>query len=239
MNALLKTLLLFALTLSLQARENPFSKYDYEEDKNQTTVESIQEDAYIKKMQKEIDEKTSKKEPVKVVTPKPAEKSYTKKELDAIIKKSNQESEKKTKALLEKELKNVKKEPEQIVYVKPRADIGSEDETTKQEVKTFDIERTVLPFLKISVLEDKFIIKTDYKILKKFNIEKENKIVFDFKAKVNFPTKRESFVDANYKSLVVGNHKEAGFFRVALELSSNVSNYNVDIKDDSITISKK
>ncbi|OCL93705.1 AMIN domain-containing protein [Aliarcobacter thereius] len=238
MKKLLKTTLLFALVLSLEARENPFSNYK-DDAELKSAVEAMQEDMYIKKMQEEINSKTSKKEEIKPTPQKPVEKTYSKKELDAIIKKSNQANEQKTKEMIKKELENVKKEPEQVVYVKPRADIASEDEVAKDEIKTFSIERTVLPFLKISIDENKFIIKTDYKILKKFSLDKDNKLIFDFKAKTNFSTVRESFMDINYKSLVVGNHNSAGFFRVSLELNDSVSKYETDIKEGLITITKK
>ena len=234
MKKLPKILLLAVLTISLEARENPFSNYNENVDNSLEIKESIQEEMYIQKIQKEIDEKTSPKEKVAPVVKKPEEKVVTKKELDAIISKTNKQNEQKA-----KELENIKKEPEQVVFVKPRADVLSEDETTQESVRTFSIEKTVLPFLKISIADNKLHIMTDYKVTKKFNLDKENKIVFDFKAKTDFATQRETFLDTNFKSLTVGNHKNAGFFRVAVELSDNPSKYNVDVTTGNITISLK
>ena len=241
MKKLPKILLLAVLTISLEARENPFSNYNENVDNSLEIKESIQEEMYIQKIQKEIDDKTSPKEKVAPVVKKPEEKVVTKKELDAIISKTNKQNEQKAKELenIKKELENIKKEPEQVVFVKPRADVLSEDETTQESVRTFSIEKTVLPFLKISIADNKLHIMTDYKVTKKFNLDKENKIVFDFKAKTDFATQRETFLDTNFKSLTVGNHKNAGFFRVAVELSDNPSKYNVDVTTGNITISLK
>src|SRR5690606_33177440 len=125
MKKLPKILLLAVLTISLEARENPFSNYNENVDNSLEIKESIQEEMYIQKIQKEIDEKTSPKEKVAPVVKKPEEKVVTKKELDAIISKTNKQNEQKAKELenIKKELENIKKEPEQVVFVKPRADI--------------------------------------------------------------------------------------------------------------------
>ncbi|HAC71917.1 MAG TPA: hypothetical protein DCF41_09385, partial [Arcobacter skirrowii] len=83
MKKLPKILLLAVLTISLEARENPFSNYNENVDNSLEIKESIQEEMYIQKIQKEIDEKTSPKEKVAPVVKKPEEKVVTKKELDA------------------------------------------------------------------------------------------------------------------------------------------------------------
>lgn len=76
-------------------------------------------------------------------------------------------------------------------------------------------------------------------MFKKFSIEKENKLAFDYKAKVNFNTKKEQLAGSNFKNITVGNHKSGGFYRVAVELGSKVSKYSIDVKDDELVIKLK
>ena len=44
--------------------------------------------------------------------------------------------------------------------------------------------------LKIEYNDNKLLIHTEYKSIKKFSVIKENKLVIDYKAKVNFNTKK-------------------------------------------------
>lgn len=264
--------LLIGLVVSLEARENPFARYDNNEntnseyvthhennpfgkyDSNQarkskalednlTTIEDMQEADYIKRIQEQMNSKPVKNnqnttsQPIqKQSAPKPAEKTYTKKEVDSLIQKTKQQTEQKTKEIVKKELSNSKKEPEQIVYVKPRADLS---ENTTTVVNNGVSTKTILPFLKIDITDDKLIINSEHKMFKKFAIDKENKLVFDYKAKVDFKTKREILNSKNFKNISVGNHQKGGYFRVAVELTNKPSKYGVDIFDGSITITLK
>lgn len=245
----MKKLLLISILfcLVLEARDNPFAKYEeetgmmYELNETPKTIEEIQEAQYIQKVQEQMN---TQKEPIqssqKAPTQKAPEKTYSKKELDAIIQKTNKQNEQKTKEIVKKELANVKKEPEQVIFVKPRADLNGEKTPAPTLSATDEIkQKDILPFLKMKSSDTELIISSEHKIFKKFSIEKENKLVFDYKAKVNFNTKKEQLVGNNFKNIVVGNHKNGGFYRVAVELGSKVSKYSVDVKDDELIIKLK
>lgn len=245
MKKLLLTSILFCLVL--EARDNPFAKYEeetgkmYELNETPKTIEDIQEAQYIQKVQEQMNTQnqpasTTQKVPVQ----KAPEKTYSKKELDAIIQKTNKQNEQKTKELVKKELQNVKKEPEQVIFVKPRADINSDKaQTSISSTTNVTKQKDILPFLKMESSDTELIIKSEHKIFKKFSIDKENKLVFDYKAKVNFNTKKEQLSGNNFKNIVVGNHKNGGFYRVAIELGTKVSKYSVDVKDDELVIKLK
>ena len=240
MNTLFLFTLSVILALNLSARENPFSMTDvFEEETGRmiepnerpTTPEELQEAQYIREMQQKMS--NANRNSVDTTTPKetkPVTKTYSKQEVDSLIQKTKKQTEQKTKEIVKKELANTKvAEPEQIVYVKPRADISEEDALVAKEI---------LPFLKIEYSDNKLIIHTDNSVSKKFNIIKENKIVIDYKAKLNFNTKNENIDSKNFKKIAVGNHKSEGFFRVAIEVTTKPTNYNVTYKDNLITISK-
>ncbi|AXK49357.1 hypothetical protein CRU87_07215 [Aliarcobacter trophiarum LMG 25534] len=245
----MKKLLLISILfcLALEARDNPFAKYEeetgkmYELNETPKTIEEIQEAQYIKKVQEEMNAQketasTTQKAPVQ----KAPEKTYSKKELDAIIQKTNKQNEQKTKEIVKKELQNVKKEPEQVIFVKPRADIDSEKaQTSVASTSNATKQKNILPFLKIESSDTELIIRSEHKMFKKFSIEKENKLAFDYKAKVNFNTKKEQLAGSNFKNITVGNHKSGGFYRVAVELGSKVSKYSIDVKDDELVIKLK
>ncbi|BAK74568.1 MAG: AMIN domain-containing protein [Arcobacter sp.] len=246
----MKTLSLFTLTvilaIGLNARENPFEMMNtFEEEtgkmiemnENPVTPEDMQEAQYIREMQQKMSDVNKNKvnDAVNKIVPtikenKPVQKTYSKQEVDSLLQKTKKQTEQKTKEIVKKELANTKPaEPEQIVYVKPRPDITDDDTL---------VAKTLLPFLKIEFSDNKLIIHTDYKVSKKFSIIKENKLIIDYKAKVNFNTKKDDLDSKNFKRITVGNHKSEGYFRVALELIDKPSNYNVSYKDDLITISK-
>jgi len=241
---------IFCITLS--ARENPFVKYEedagamLEVNETPKTIEEIQEAEYIKKVQQQIKEQEEKAAIAsKPIPAKPVEKTYSKKELDAIIQKTKKQTEQKTKEIVKKEIANVKKEPEQVVYVKPRADVTEETTTVTATTTTeggstnSSAIKAILPFLSMQSSDDELVIKSEHKMFKKFSIDKENKLVFDYRAKVNFYTKREALNTKNFKNLVVGNHQKGGYFRVAVELINKPSSYSVDVKEDSIIIRMK
>ena len=251
----MKTLFLFTLTIilstSLSARENPFAVTDaYEEasarilerDETPKTLEAAQEAQYIKEMQEKMSKVTSLdanknkvEEAVNRIAPiikdtPTALKTYSKKEVDSMIQKTKSQTEQKTKEIVKKELSKTQAvEPTQVVYVKPRPDVIDEDEL---------ISKQLLSFLKIEFNDNKLIIHTDHEVSKKFSIIKENKIIIDYKAKINFLTKKDDIDSRNYKKITIGNHKNEGYFRVAIELIDKPSKYDVKYESNLITISK-
>lgn len=234
--------LVFILFLQLNARENPFEETNaYEEEAariieqaetEEEAIAAIQEAKYVKEIQENKVDKA-----VKTLIPalkeKPKEKTYSQKEVKKLIKKAQIQSEVRAKNLIKKELKKVETiEPKQIVYVKPRADIIEEE---KEEFKT----QKILPFIDVMYNDDKITIDTKYKVLKKFAIDKENKIIIDYKAKINFYTKRMDLTSKNFLKIAVGNHKNKRYFRVVLKLPQKPDNYNVDYENNLITIVKR
>ncbi|MGB1227147.1 MAG: AMIN domain-containing protein [Poseidonibacter sp.] len=247
----MKTLFLFTLTLvlalNLNARENPFEATNaYEEEaariieQNEIDENSINESAYIKEMQekmsnisdtsKEDANKNKVKEAVKKLKPAlKVEKTYTKKEVKKLIKKAQVQSESKVKKLVKKELEKTKVvEPKQVVYVKPRTDIIDDEKPMKT--------KELLDFIKVEYNDSKIIIHTKDTVSKKFTLEKENKIIIDYKAKKNFYTKRDILESKNFKKIAVGNHKKENFYRVVILLENKPSTYKVDYKDGLISI---
>ncbi len=250
----MKTLFLFTLTIilstNLSARENPFAVTDaYEEasarileiDETPKTLEAAQEAQYIKEMQEKMSKVTSLdanknkvEEKINKIAPlikeNPAPKSYSKKEVDSMIQKTKSQTEQKTKEIVKKELSKTQAvEPTQVVYVKPRADVINDDEL---------VSKKLLSFLKIDFNDNKLIIHTDYEVSKKFSIIRENKIIIDYKAEINFLTKKDDIDSRNYKKITIGNHKKEGYFRVAIELIDKPSKYDVKYENNLITISK-
>lgn len=237
----MKTLLLSTLTavlaLSLQARDNPFILYEeqtgrvIESPSNSKTVTDLEEEQFIRDYQQKISgSSTSKKVTAQEKTvQKPAEKNYSKKEVDSLILKTKYENEQKAKALLQKELAK-KVEPEQVVYVKPRADVVQDDNL---------ITKNILPFVKVEFNDNKLLIHTQDEVSKKFSINKENKLVIDFKGKKNFSGSRQTLESSNFKSISTGNHSSNGFYRIVVEFASKPSNYDVNYKDSIFSISLK
>ena len=231
-NLLFSTTLLAFLSLSLQARDNPFILYEektgrvIENSVKSKNVTDLEEEQFIRDYQNNKN-KTA-EEPTKAPqTQVVQEKSYSKKEVDSLMLKTKYEAEQKAKALVKKELK---KEPEQIVYVKPRADTVN-DETLSS--------KNILPFLKLDYNDSKLLISSEDEVFKKFSINKENKLVIDFKGKRNFNGKRVELNSGSYQAISTGNHANSGFYRVVVELSSKPNNYNFDYNDSIVSITKK
>ena len=244
----MKTLFLFTLTvvlsLNLSARENPFEIANnlFEEEtgkiletnESPMTPEAIQEAEFIKRAQQEMSNGANKNKVtdavnkiVPAISDKPTPKSYSKQEVDSLIQKTKSQTEQKTKEIVKKELAKTKSEGDQVVFVKPRSDV-EEDMLSKK----------ILPFLSFEYSNNKLIINTEYKVSKKFSIDKENKLIIDYKAKENFTTKSAELNTTNFKRVVVGNHSGENFFRIAVELNDKPSKYSVDYKENSIIISK-
>ena len=100
------------------------------------------------------------------------------------------------------------------------------------------ITKEILPFLKLEFNDEELSIHTEYKVSKKFSLDKGNKLIIDYKAKLNFYTKREDLKSKNFKRVTIGNHKNNGFFRVVVELNSKPSNFKVNYKNNLISIIK-
>lgn len=209
--------LLFVLSISLAARENPFEATNaYEEEAARliemnepevidTAVESAQEQQYVN----EVYEKMNKPEPEK-----PA---LTEAQVKEMIEKA------KTKTIIKKEI--IIKEPkEQVVYVKPRLDITTEKE--------------LLPFVKIEYDNEKLDIHTKYKVTKKMTLPGEKKMILDFNAKENFYTVRSDLNSTSFPKIAVGNHEKEKFFRIVVELAEKPENYEVTFNDKMVSIIK-
>ena len=242
----MKTLFLFTLTiilaLNLNARENPFEATDsFEEELDKSTVldekaikRSMEEAPYIKEMQEKMsniptaNDNKNKVENVNKSLPV-EEKSYSKKEVDSLIQKTQKQTEEKAKELVKKEVQKTT-EPTQVVYVKPRTDIA-EDETL--------LTKNILPFIKLEFNDNKLIVNTSHKVLKKFSVPAENKLIIDYDAKIEFNTKIDNLESKNFKKVAVGNHKKEGYFRIAIELIDKPSKFDVNYKDEIITITRK
>lgn len=243
----MKTLFLFALTsilaLNLNARENPFETTNvFEEevgkivDMDEKAVKKSMEDMpYIKEMQEKMSNVSSQGENKNKVEDNaekmiPAEqKTYSKKEVDTLIQKTQKQTEQKAKELVKKEVQKTA-EPTQVVYVKPRSDTATDDETL--------LTKNILPFIKLEFNDNKLIINTTHPVSKKFSVDKENKLIIDYKAKIEFNTKTDTLESKNFKRVSIGNHKNEGYFRIAIELIDKPSKYDVNYADESITISK-
>ena len=157
------------------------------------------------------------------------QKAYSKKEVDSLIQKTQKQTEQKAKEIAKKEVQKTT-EPTQVVYVKPRSDVGDEESL---------LTKTILPYLKVEYNDNKFIIHSEHKVSKKFSVDKENKIIIDYKGLVEFNTKNDSLESQSFKKIAVGNHKKEGYYRIAIELIDKPSKFTVDYKDDIITITKK
>ena len=168
------------------------------------------------------------------------------KELQDALKKVAQAKKEAEKARMEKEEALAKaKELEErgpVIYVKPRP----EDETMAQEEPKANDEMQmevksieVLPFLKVEYSNDKMTLNTKYKIMKKFYLEDEKKLIIDFKGNVSFFTKKINLDSTNFKQLIAGNHKEEQFFRVVILVENMPSNYDVSFEDDLVYILSK
>ncbi len=241
----MKTLFLFVLTvilaLNLNARENPFEPTDAFEDEVGKIVgmdenavrKSMEETPYIKEMQEKMsnvsgqgESKNKVEENINKTVPTTG---YSKKEVDSLIQKTQKQTEQKAKELVKKEVQKTT-EPTQVVYVKPRADVADEESL---------LTKNILPYLKVEYNDNKFIIHSEHKVSKKFSVDKENKIIIDYKGIVEFNTKKENLESQTFKKIAVGNHKKEGYYRIAIELIDKPSKFEVDYKDDVITITKK
>ena len=234
----MKTLFLFTLAIvlsvSLNARENPFmASGTYESELGKHVDEAaikkaMEESSYIKEMEDKMSgaDKNKVENPAAVVE----EKSYSKKEVDSLIQKTQKQTEQKAKEIAKKEVQKTV-EPTQVVYVKPRPDVTEEEGAL--------VTKTLLPFIKVEFNDNKLIIHTEHKVSKKFSVDAENKLIIDYAATIEFNTKKDELESKSFKRVALGNHKKEGFFRIAVELIDKPSKFDVEYKDDIITITKK
>ena len=96
-----------------------------------------------------------------------------------------------------------------------------------------------MPFIKLEFNDNKLIVNTSHKVLKKFSVPAENKLIIDYDAKIEFNTKIDNLESKNFKKVAVGNHKKEGYFRIAIELIDKPSKFDVNYKDEIITITRK
>ncbi len=129
-----------------------------------------------------------------------------------------------------------------VVYVKPRP----QEETTPQEEPKMQDEMQmevksikVLPFLTIEYSNNKMTLNSKYKIMKKFYLEDEKKLIIDFKGNVSFFTKKISLDSTNFKQLIAGNHKEEQFFRVVILVENMPSTYDISFDDELVYVTSK
>jgi len=96
-------------------------------------------------------------------------------------------------------------------------------------------------FLKIDVNYKDLTITTRkrYPIIKYYTIKSENKLVFNFDAKIHFSTRYKKFNSPKFKSYALGNHREENFFRVVIVTKKDIKNYEVTIKNNIAKIKYK
>ena len=98
----------------------------------------------------------------------------------------------------------------------------------------------LLPFISIGTSIDSFVIdiKQKYKLINQDVDIKNKKLVFDFKGKTNFYTKREVLCHKYFKSFAIGCHRKENYFRIVIELKDDVLKYHekIDSKTNSILI---
>ena len=70
-------------------------------------------------------------------------------------------------------------------------------------------------------------------------VNKENKLIIDYSASLEFNTKIDTLESKNFKKVAIGNHKKDGYFRIAVELLDKPSKFDVDYKDEIVTITRK
>ena len=218
--------LLFVLSISLIARENPFEATNaYEEEaariiemneiEEDYAVEFQQEQQYVNEMYEKMNKPEEKK---------PKKPELTKEKVEKMIKKAQKESEKKAKTIAKEVIIKQPKKVEQVVYVKPRLDVVNE--------------KQLLPFVKVEYDNDRIDIFSKYSVSKKITLPGEKKIVLDFNAKENFYTIREQLKSTNFPKIAIGNHKNENFFRVVIELIDTPENYEVTYDDKKVSVIK-
>lgn len=253
------------IVASLQARENPFmptKAYDDEVARLMEIDQNYPAEFMEKNQNIELEDMTPVLKEGDVNKPLPSAVAKSEEEMkkeqmekDAQMKKEQmlQEALKKVE-MAKREAAKAKKEKEEamakakeleergpVVYVKPRSeDMMAKDEPKMQDDMQMEVKSLkVLPFLTVEYSNDKMTLNTKYKIMKKFYLEDEKKLIVDFKGNVSFFTKKIDLDSTNFKQLVAGNHKEEQFFRVVILVENMPSNYDVSFDDELVYIVSK
>ncbi len=239
-------LTILIMTLSLNARENPFTAtqaYSEEEARLLEMEADFPSKQYQKKSIDELDleDMSPRKMPVNTPHPNAVYKTETQIKAEAYAKKTmlnlkKKENEIKTamrkvqmaKKLADESIQMQKEEIQKqgpMLFVKLREDVKS--------LNSLDI----LPFLSIEYSDLELNIHTKYKVFKKLYLPDENKLIIDFYGNVTFFTKRYDLDSDNFSKIVLGNHKKEKFFRVVLVTKEQPSLYNVTYDEDLVNIS--
>jgi len=103
---------------------------------------------------------------------------------------------------------------------------------TKPKFKQLDKgTHKILPFLTIVFDDSKMQIQSKYSVFKKFSIDEQNKIVFDYHGNTRFFTKRFELDSTHFKKIIIGNHRKDRFFRIVLILNKKPDNYKSTYTD--------
>ena len=98
----------------------------------------------------------------------------------------------------------------------------------------------ILPFITINTNIDsiKIDIKQKYKLINQDIDISNKKLVFDFKGKTNFYTKRKTLCHKYFKSFAIGSHNKKNYFRIVIELNDDVMRYEdkINTKNNSVVI---
>ncbi len=240
--------ILSILSASLFARLNPFEPADRQfvgdvgsrtlininnKDDGNRTLKKVESNVSIK--EKAIDTTVAKEAPKKVVE-------------DVLTKISNNNNNSNTTHVESKRIqksetiKSNKKVLKSKKYLKKKISKSKVAFSKTQKKKLPKAVRyNILPLLTIDLLGKSLTIKTtnNYKLIRHYEEKNENKFVFDFQAAIGVPTANENLLTKYYKSYIVGNHPEDGYFRVVIITSDRVSNYKVMIKNNTVTITHK
>lgn len=247
-----KVFLIFFIVVCIFARENPFLPTpEFEEEKNRllekfinkqnTNILQNTQNIYVDnslndKIQEEI--KIDNTTPIKSVSSEKAplpkleeQKAEPKKEHLPIA----------TNKIEEKAIIKQEEKPKQVTVVKPTAKASETLSIVKLEGEQEQPKsiKTGLKFVKIVQYNDRIEIVSDYKVFKKLNIEKENKIVFDYRSNLDFTTKRLDLNHPYFKQVAIGNHKKDNYFRVVVELKEPISKFESTYNDTKVTIKYK
>ena len=108
--------------------------------------------------------------------------------------------------------------------------IISNNETLINHIKPF-------PYIEVFEYENSIVIKSQYKIIKKFMLYKPYKIAIDFKANVPEQSKVVR-LKSLFEKFVFGNHPKSGFFRIVMYPKENPYHYERIYTDYTITMKK-
>lgn len=239
-------LTILMLTLSLNARENPFEAtqaYNEEEARLLEMEADFPSKQYQKKSldQLDLEDMSPRIMPVN----KPAKNAVYKTEAqinaEAYAKKAMMSMKKK-----EKEIFLAMKK---VQIAKKLADESIELEKQKlqkqgpmlfvklrEDVTTLNM-LDILPFISIEYSDSSLDIHTKYKVFKKLYLPEENKLILDFHADLTFVTKRYNLESQNFQKIILGNHKKEKFFRVVLVTSEKPSLYDVSYDENLVNVS--